>query len=90
MSTTTTTNTNEYGWVYLGSRPMCNENGEQFGAVVMLKNAHNYPIEATYLGDVVLADVLTDYQPLDSKRWRVRWSSKRKKWYIFDEGGTST
>lgn len=77
---------NSYGWVYLGHRPFVDENGQTFGARVWLKNAKQPPIEATYIGeDLSLIEKLVDYQPLFGSSWRVRWSNKRKKWYLFNE-----
>lgn len=87
MKQDTTFTDKNWGWTYLGSYPMKDANGVVFGSIVMLKNAHNYPIEATFIGEDDLAAQLVDYSQLDSKQWRVRWSAKRKKWYIFKEGG---
>lgn len=75
-------------WYFLGGRKFASkETGEYLGVEVWLQNSSSQPpIKATCLCDSRVADWLlggAQYRPIDNSLCSVRWSSRKKKWYLF-------
>lgn len=75
-------------WVFLGCRKFnSREIGAYLGVEVWLQNAPNQPpIKATCVCEEWVADwllSLAQYKPLPAECCSVRWSSRKKKWYLF-------